>query len=82
MESYRDRQEYKWRPNDNSSSTRLKYDLEAEHIVQAYKSAYRKQQSVSIGQSVSVIGIVISLIASLVVLVVMGLVGFVRWVRS
>ncbi|GGK38327.1 hypothetical protein GCM10007963_03070 [Lutibacter litoralis] len=77
-----DNKDYKWRPNDNSSSTRLKYDLEAEHWTRAFKSAQIKQQSVSIGESLSAIGIVLNLIASLVLLVVFGLVNLYKWLRS
>lgn len=73
---------YKWRPNDNSSSTRLKYDLEAEHWTRAFKSAQMKQQPVSFGESLSVINMVVKLIASLVLLVVLGIIDFVKWVRS
>ena len=36
---------YNWRPNDNSSSTRLKYDLEAEHWVKSVDSAKQKLAS-------------------------------------
>ena len=73
---------YQWRPNDNSSSTRLKYDLEAEHMVRAYKSAYRNQQTVSIGESISIVGMVLTLVASLVILVVLGIVDFIKWIWS
>ena len=33
------KQEFSWRPNDNSVSTRLKYSLEAEHWTRAFQSA-------------------------------------------
>lgn len=82
MATKTEQQEHRWRPNDNSSSTRLKYDLEAEHMLRSYRSAYRKQQTVSFGQCASVVGMVISLIASVVVLVVMGIVDLIKWVRS
>jgi len=77
-----DRQNYKWRPNDNSVQTNLRYDLEAEKWTKAFKSAQIKQQSVSFSESLSVIGMVINLIASLVVLVVLVIVDFYKWVRS
>jgi len=51
-------------------------------MVRAYKSAYRKQQSVSLGESLSVIGMVINLTASLVLLMAFGLVDLYKWFRS
>lgn len=77
-----ERQNYQWRPNDNSSSTRMRYDLEAEKWTRAFKSAQMKQQSVSLGDSLSVIGMVISLLASVIVLIVVLLVDLYKWVRS
>jgi|SaaInlLV_10m_DNA_1039704.scaffolds.fasta_scaffold15145_2 hypothetical protein len=77
-----DNKEFQWRPNDNSSSTRMRYDLEAEHWTKAFKSAQMKQQSISFGESLSVIGTVINLTASLVLLVILCIVDFVKWVRS
>jgi len=82
MATQAERQDYKWRPNDNSIQTNLRYDLEAEKWSKAFKSAQRKQQSVSFSESVSVIGMVISLIASLVVLVVMGIIDFYKWLTK
>lgn len=76
------KENYQWRPNDNSSSTRLKYDLEAEHWTRAFKSAQMKQQSVSFGETLSAIGMVISLIASIILLIVFLLVDLFRWLRS
>lgn len=77
-----DRDNYQWRPNDNSSSTRMRYDLEAEHWTKAFKSAQMKQQSVSLGESLSIINMLLNLIASLVLLVILSIVDFVKWVRS
>ena len=76
-----DRDNYQWRPNDNSSTTRLRYDLEAEHWVRSFKSAQMKQQSVSVGEFFSVIGMVISLIASIMMLIVVLLVDLYKWLK-
>ena len=78
----KDRQDFQWRPNDNSSSTNLKYDLEAEHWTRAFKSAQMKQQSSSLGGCLSVVGMVIQLVVSLFALVVLGIVDFINWLRS
>lgn len=82
MATQAERDNYQWRPNDNSSTTRMRYDLEAEHWTRAIKSSQRKQQSVSFGESLSVIGMVISLVVGLIVLLVMGLIDLIKWVRS
>ena len=82
MPTQSDRQDYQWRPNDNSVRTQLRYDLEAEHWTRAFKSAQMKQQSVSLGESLSIIGMVISLLASVIVLIVVVLVDLIKWVRS
>ncbi|WP_028871297.1 hypothetical protein [Psychroserpens burtonensis] len=63
--------EYKWRPNDNSSSTRLKYDLEVEHWLKSYKSAQLKTTSSQ--SSLHVISLVFSLAFNLVLLLVLGI---------
>jgi len=44
MPTQSDRQNYQWRPNDNSVQTNLRYDLEAEHWTRAFKSAQMKQR--------------------------------------
>ena len=33
---------YKWRPNDTGDKTLLRYQLEAEHWIEAFKSASNK----------------------------------------
>ena len=38
MPTQGERQQFLWRPNDNSSTTRARYDLEAEHWVKAFES--------------------------------------------
>lgn len=82
MATQAEKQDYRWRPNDTSSTTRLRYDLEAEHWARAFKSAQLKQQTSSYGESASIVGMLISLIASVIVLVVMGIVDFIKWLRS
>ena len=73
---------YQWRPNDNSSSTRLKYDLEAEHWTRAFKSAQINNKTTSAGEAFGVVGLCISLIFSLVVLIVISIVDVIKWLRS
>ena len=74
-----DRQDYKWRPNDNSVTTRTRYDLEAEHWTRAFKSAEMKHRTSSIQSDLSVIGMFFSLLFSLLILVVLVLKDCFKW---
>jgi hypothetical protein len=83
MPTQGERQNYQWRPNDNSSTTRLRYDLEAEHWLKSFKAAERKHKpSVPIGTDFGVIGMVLQLVFSLLMLVVLSLIQGVKWLRS
>jgi len=77
-----ERQNYQWRPNDNSSTTRLRYDLEAEHWYKSFKSAELKHKPSSIRNDFGVIGIIFNLIFSLVTLMVLGLIQLVKRLRA
>lgn len=82
MATQGERQDYLWRPNDNSVTTRTRYDLEAEHWYRAFKSAERKHRPTSLKSDLAVIGLLLSLATSLVILVVMLVISFIKWVRS
>ena len=73
---------YIWRPNDNSSTTRLRYDLEAEHWYKSFKSAELKHKSSSFSKDLGVIGLFVSLVFSLLTLVVLLLIDFFKWVTK
>ncbi len=77
-----ERQNYQWRPNDNSSTTRLRYDLEAEHWYKSFKSAERKHKPSSIGSDLGVIGIFFQLVFSLLILLMLGLIQLVKRLKS
>ena len=77
----RDRQ-FIWRPNDNSVKTRLRYDLEAEHWYKSFKSAELKHKKTSLGDAFGVIGLIVSLVGSLIVLILLSLIELVKWLRS
>jgi len=53
--------DYQWRPNDFSSRTNLRYDLEAEHWLTAYKNASAKT-TVSFGKALGFVGLTLSII--------------------
>ena len=73
------RDNFQWRPNDNSSKTNLRYQLEAEKWTRAFNAASAKRP-VSSGNSFAVIGMVISLIYYLILFILICLADFVKWV--
>lgn len=77
---------FKWRPNDNSSKTNLRYTLEAEKWVNAVSSAQRKAQPRSISRDFAFIGMLLELVFSVVLLLLLGLLqlltAVVRFVES
>ena len=77
-----ERQNYNWRPNDNSVTTRTRYDLEAEHWYRSFKAAERKHKPSSIKSDFGVIGLFVSLAFSLLTLVVLMLIDFFKWIKK
>ena len=73
---------YVWRPNDNSVTTRTRYDLEAEHWYKSFKSAELKHKPSSFKADLGVIGLFISLAFSLLTLVVVLIIDLIKWLRS
>jgi len=71
MPTQGERQNFLWRPNDNSATTRLRYDLEAEHWTRAFKSAELKYHGSSFASDLSVIGLVLGLAINLTVLFIL-----------
>ena len=82
MASQGERQEFLHRPNDESVTTRLRYDLEVDHFYRSFKSAEIKHKKASISETLGVIGLVISLVGSLIILVLLGLKELINWLRS
>jgi len=64
---------FKWRPNDNSAQTNLRYTLEAEKWVNAVSSAQRKAQPRSISGDLAFISMVFQLVFSVSLLILLGL---------
>ncbi|TXG36676.1 hypothetical protein [Seonamhaeicola maritimus] len=77
-----ERQDFKWRPNDNSSTTLARYDQEAEHWYRAFKNAERKNKPSSFKSDLAVIGLMFSLVFSLLTLVALSVIQFIKWLRS
>jgi hypothetical protein len=70
---------FKWRPNDNSAKTNLRYTLEAEKWINAVSSAQRSAQPRSFSKDLAVIGMVIQLILNILLLI---LIGFLMLIKS
>jgi len=58
--------QFQWRPNDNSVSTKLKYELEAQHWYDAFKSVESSNRHANFGEVAGTVGLVISLILNLI----------------
>ena len=82
MATEEERQGYNWRPNDNSSTTLTRYSLEAEHWVNAVESAKRKNRTSSFSNDIAVIGLIISLVFSLLTLVVLCVTNIIKWLKA
>lgn len=75
-------EKYIWRPNDESVTTRLKYDLEVDHFYRSFKSAERKHTSTPISETFGTIGLVIGLILNLILLIVLSLTELIKYLRK
>lgn len=82
MASQGERKEFLHRPNDESVTTRLRYDLEADHWYRSFKSAQMKHKKVSLNETIGVISLVISLVGSIIILVLLSLKELFKWLRS
>jgi hypothetical protein len=82
MRTQGERQNYMWRPNTNDSTTLARYDQEAEHWHRAFKNAEAKNRPADYANAIQVIGLLLSLVISLITLIIMLLVEFVKWLRK
>ena len=82
MATQGERQDFLFPPNDNSVQTNLKYDLFAEKMYKSFKSAEMKHKKTSLGEAFGVIGLVVSLVGSLLVLILLSLIELIKWLRS
>jgi hypothetical protein len=74
MATQRERQEFLWRPNDNSSTTNLRYDLEASKWMSAIKSNEIKANSYRTpAQVFGFIGLIIGFIFGVLYLILSGI---------
>lgn len=82
MATQGERQDFMFPPNDNSSTTNLRYDLTAEKWLIAMRNAERKHKPLSFNPQLGVIGMVLQLIFALLMLLVLSLIQFVKWLRQ
>ena len=73
------RQNYVWRPNDNSTVTRTRYALEAEHWVKAVGNAQTKFKPISFGETLGTIGLVISFFFNIIWMLLYGFKSLIIW---
>jgi len=71
-----ERQNFQWRPNDNSATTRLRYDLEAQHWVNSIDTALKTK---STGSTFHGLGLVLGIILNILSLLFWGIASIVRW---
>jgi len=75
------RDNFVWRPNDNSVTTNLRYDLEAAHWVKALKGA-SVNTTASLGEVLGVIGLILSLVFLIILFIVQVIVEIVNFIST
>lgn len=75
------RDNFVWRPNDNSVTTNLRYDLEAAHWVKAFKGA-SVNTTASLGEVLGVIGLILSLVFLIIFFIVQGIIEIVNFIST
>ena len=75
------KEKFIWRENDNSSSTLLKYQLEAEHWTRAFKGA-SPQRTTSLTDALGLVGMLFSLVFNIIFLMIVCCVDLVKFCRK
>lgn len=73
------RDNYQWRPNDNSSVTRIRYDLEVNQWLKSLNKSNLKSQS-NMGRDFAVIGLIFSTIFYLILFIIICISDFISWI--
>lgn len=72
---------YMWRPNDNSVSTKIKYDLEAEHWVDSVNAAQRyANRGASTEEVTAIVGGIFAILIGIIYFVGLFFKFLYRWV--
>jgi len=82
MKSQGDRQEYLWKPNDYSSTTRLRYDMEVDHYMRSLRNYEISNKKASNSADLGAIGAVFSLVFSLILLVITSIIELVKLIKT
>lgn len=72
--SFQNRNNFLWRPNDNSSITKARYKLEAEHWLNAFNSV-SVMTTGGLSELFGIIGITISLFVNLILFVFFAIIA-------
>ena len=75
MPTQGERQQFLWRPNDNSTTTKLRYDLETKHWMDGVRSYNITNKYISFGEAMGVVGLLLSLLLGIVYLILSGIVS-------
>jgi DNA segregation ATPase FtsK/SpoIIIE-like protein len=73
------RDNFLWRPNDNSATTNIRYSLEAEKWTKAFQSASTKS-TVSLGEALGTVGLILSIITLSILFVLICISDLVKWI--
>jgi len=69
-----------FRPRDQSVATKMKYETEMKHFVDAYKSNQASNRPTNFAADFGNIGLVISLFFNLILIVVLSLTSLFKWI--
>lgn len=72
------RDNFQWRPNDNSVTTNLRYSLEAEKWTKAFQSASTKSTA-SFSRDLQVIGLIFSLVTNIIFFILICISDTIKW---
>ncbi len=72
------RDKYLWRPNDNSSKTLIRYDLEGAHWIDSIKNS--TSPTTSFGEFFGFFGLLLSFIINIIHFIVLILIELVKWI--
>lgn len=75
------RQDYLWRPNDNSATTMVRYELESEHWLNALTNTLNKGRSnvSSFASDLQGIGIILNFIVTLIFVILLTVSKLLLW---
>lgn len=84
MATQAERQNYLWRPNDNSATTRVRYDLESEHWLRSLSTKLEKggRGATSFASDLRGIGIVLHLISLVIFIILLSISKLLVWLVS